>query len=60
MLIKDDSRQQMVYYQTGIGTYTIPQIAMPSYAKLTLIYLDPHPDASCRASVVSLRKQTTS
>ncbi|KAI6161302.1 hypothetical protein EDD17DRAFT_1759354 [Pisolithus thermaeus] len=35
MLKKDDPRQQMAYYQAGIGTYTIPQIATPFYAKLS-------------------------
>ncbi|KAF8435755.1 hypothetical protein L210DRAFT_3484163 [Boletus edulis BED1] len=34
MLNKDDPAQQMVYYQAGIGTYTIPQIATPFMAKL--------------------------
>ncbi|KIM62348.1 hypothetical protein SCLCIDRAFT_1215226 [Scleroderma citrinum Foug A] len=35
MLKKDDPSQQMVYYQAGIGTYTIPQIATPLYAKIS-------------------------
>ncbi|KAI6102620.1 hypothetical protein EV401DRAFT_1875847 [Pisolithus croceorrhizus] len=35
MLKKDDPSQQLVYYQAGIGTYTIPQIATPFYAKLS-------------------------
>jgi uncharacterized protein (DUF2235 family) len=35
MLSKDDPSQQMVYYQAGIGTYTIPQIATPLMAKLS-------------------------
>ncbi|KAI6012771.1 hypothetical protein F5J12DRAFT_904840 [Pisolithus orientalis] len=35
MLKKDDPSEQMVYYQAGIGTYTIPQIATPFYAKLS-------------------------
>ncbi|KAJ7146429.1 hypothetical protein C8R44DRAFT_837120 [Mycena epipterygia] len=34
MLKKDDKRQQLVYYQAGIGTYTIPEIAHPELAKL--------------------------
>ncbi|CAA7265053.1 unnamed protein product [Cyclocybe aegerita] len=34
MLKKDDPREQLVYYQAGIGTYTIPQIAKPMMAKL--------------------------
>ncbi|KDR86028.1 hypothetical protein GALMADRAFT_399158 [Galerina marginata CBS 339.88] len=34
MLKKDDPEQQMVYYQAGIGTYTVPQIAKPMMAKL--------------------------
>ncbi|KJA19221.1 hypothetical protein HYPSUDRAFT_143965 [Hypholoma sublateritium FD-334 SS-4] len=34
MLKKDKPRQQLVYYQAGIGTYTIPQIAKPMMAKL--------------------------
>ncbi|KAI0253200.1 hypothetical protein BJV78DRAFT_1123425 [Lactifluus subvellereus] len=29
MLKKDDKSQQLVYYQAGIGTYTIPEIATP-------------------------------
>ncbi|KAF9461946.1 hypothetical protein BDZ94DRAFT_1166859 [Collybia nuda] len=32
-LKKDDSKKQLVYYQSGIGTYTIPQIAKPTMAK---------------------------
>ncbi|KZT73241.1 hypothetical protein DAEQUDRAFT_762176 [Daedalea quercina L-15889] len=32
MLMKDNPEEQMVYYQSGIGTYTIPQIATPLYA----------------------------
>ncbi|KAL0952102.1 hypothetical protein HGRIS_008735 [Hohenbuehelia grisea] len=34
LLKKDDSRKQLVYYQSGIGTYTIPQIAKPMMARL--------------------------
>ncbi|KAG9308955.1 hypothetical protein JVU11DRAFT_11257 [Chiua virens] len=34
MLKKDDPNQQMVYYQAGIGTYTIPQIATPGWTKI--------------------------
>ncbi|KAI0053464.1 hypothetical protein FA95DRAFT_1531273 [Auriscalpium vulgare] len=34
MLKKDDRSQQMVYYQAGIGTYTVPQIATPFMASL--------------------------
>ncbi|KAF8167168.1 hypothetical protein B0H34DRAFT_791932 [Crassisporium funariophilum] len=34
MLKKDDPKEQLVYYQAGIGTYTIPQIAKPMMAKL--------------------------
>ncbi|KIM38234.1 hypothetical protein M413DRAFT_30356 [Hebeloma cylindrosporum] len=34
MLKKDDPKQQLVYYQAGIGTYTIPQIAKPMMAKI--------------------------
>jgi len=34
MLKKDDKSQQMVYYQAGIGTYTIPEIASPFWANL--------------------------
>jgi hypothetical protein len=33
MLKKDDKSQQLVYYQAGIGTYTIPEIATPLMAK---------------------------
>ncbi|KIP04937.1 hypothetical protein PHLGIDRAFT_75091 [Phlebiopsis gigantea 11061_1 CR5-6] len=35
MLKKDDRKQQMVYYQAGIGTYTSPQVATPLMAKLS-------------------------
>ncbi|KIK76154.1 hypothetical protein PAXRUDRAFT_170739 [Paxillus rubicundulus Ve08.2h10] len=35
MLRKDDPSQQLVYYQAGIGTYTIPQIATPLMAKIS-------------------------
>ncbi|KAI5114823.1 hypothetical protein M0805_005238, partial [Coniferiporia weirii] len=34
LLKKGDSKQQLVYYQAGIGTYTIPQIATPIASKL--------------------------
>ncbi|KAJ6541648.1 hypothetical protein B0H19DRAFT_959195 [Mycena capillaripes] len=34
MLKKDDKSQQLVYYQAGIGTYSIPEIAHPKLAKL--------------------------
>jgi len=34
MLKKDDKSQQVVYYQAGIGTYTIPQIATPLTARI--------------------------
>ncbi|KAI0268250.1 hypothetical protein BC834DRAFT_683471 [Gloeopeniophorella convolvens] len=34
MLKKDNKNEQLVYYQAGIGTYTIPQIATPWMAKL--------------------------
>ncbi|KAJ7696741.1 hypothetical protein B0H17DRAFT_391005 [Mycena rosella] len=33
MLKKDDKSQQLVYYQAGIGTYSIPEIAHPKVAK---------------------------
>ncbi|KAJ6479221.1 hypothetical protein C8R47DRAFT_1178465 [Mycena vitilis] len=33
MLKKDDTSQQLVYYQAGIGTYSIPEIAHPKLAK---------------------------
>lgn len=35
MLAKGQPDRQMVYYQAGIGTYTIPQIATPLYSKLS-------------------------
>ncbi|KAI0319544.1 hypothetical protein OF83DRAFT_772062 [Amylostereum chailletii] len=35
MLKKDDRSKQMVYYQAGIGTYTIPEIATPLMAKVS-------------------------
>ncbi|KAH9957552.1 hypothetical protein BGW80DRAFT_194412 [Lactifluus volemus] len=34
MLKKDDKSQQLVYYQAGIGTYNIPEIATPFAAKV--------------------------
>jgi hypothetical protein len=34
MLKRDDINQQLVYYQAGIGTYTIPEIAKPWDAAL--------------------------
>ncbi|THH01373.1 hypothetical protein EW026_g1303 [Hermanssonia centrifuga] len=37
MLKKDDRRQQMVYYQAGIGTYTSPHIATPIVNKMSKI-----------------------
>ncbi|KAF6754847.1 hypothetical protein DFP72DRAFT_1169843 [Ephemerocybe angulata] len=34
LLKKDDRSKQMVYYQTGIGTYTSPKIATPLSAQI--------------------------
>ncbi|KAI0778877.1 hypothetical protein BD413DRAFT_465419 [Trametes elegans] len=34
MLKKDDRNEQMVYYQSGIGTYVAPQVASPLRAKV--------------------------
>ncbi|KAF9449973.1 hypothetical protein P691DRAFT_811324 [Macrolepiota fuliginosa MF-IS2] len=34
LLKKNDNSKQLVYYQAGIGTYTIPQIAKPMMAKV--------------------------
>ncbi|KAL1951078.1 hypothetical protein VTO73DRAFT_227 [Trametes versicolor] len=34
MLKKDDRNEQMVYYQSGIGTYTSPQVASPLRQKV--------------------------
>jgi len=34
MLKKDDKSQQLVYYQAGIGTYNIPEIATPFWSKV--------------------------
>ncbi|KAF9258241.1 hypothetical protein L218DRAFT_877561 [Marasmius fiardii PR-910] len=49
MLKKDDPREQLVYYQAGIGTYSIPQIAKPIMAKfkrvldmMVGVHLDAH------------------
>ncbi|KAG7100167.1 hypothetical protein E1B28_001947 [Marasmius oreades] len=49
MLKKDSPQQQLVYYQAGIGTYTIPQIAKPMAAKfkkvldmMVGVHLDAH------------------
>ncbi|KAI6161304.1 hypothetical protein EDD17DRAFT_1759355 [Pisolithus thermaeus] len=52
MLKKDDPRQQMVYYQAGMGTYTIPQIATPFYTKISKVFdmmLGHHLDAHVMA-----------
>lgn len=35
MLVKDDPALQMVYYQAGIGTYCIPEMATPMMAKVS-------------------------
>ncbi|KAI0785595.1 hypothetical protein C8Q75DRAFT_794543 [Abortiporus biennis] len=35
LLQKDDHTQQLVYYQSGIGTYTKPQIATPIMSKMS-------------------------
>lgn len=35
MLNKGVTDKQLVYYQAGIGTYTIPQIATPLYSKFS-------------------------
>jgi uncharacterized protein (DUF2235 family) len=35
MLRKDNKTQQLVYYQAGIGTYTIPEIATPFMANVS-------------------------
>ncbi|KIK52337.1 hypothetical protein GYMLUDRAFT_180219 [Collybiopsis luxurians FD-317 M1] len=35
LLKKDDRSKQMVYYQAGIGTYTVPQVATPLMAKFS-------------------------
>jgi len=37
LLQKDDHTQQMVYYQSGIGTYTVPQISNPIMSKFSKI-----------------------
>nr|GAT46931.1 predicted protein [Mycena chlorophos] len=34
MLLKKDRSKQMVYYQAGIGTYTIPQIVNPFWSRV--------------------------
>ncbi|KAJ7615876.1 hypothetical protein FB45DRAFT_757594 [Roridomyces roridus] len=36
-LKKDDCTKQMVYYQTGIGTYTSPRFATPMSAKISQV-----------------------
>lgn len=48
-LKKDDPKEQLVYYQSGIGTYAIPEVASPITAKITKvvdsmigIHLDAH------------------
>ncbi|EJD05526.1 uncharacterized protein FOMMEDRAFT_103603 [Fomitiporia mediterranea MF3/22] len=35
VLKKGDRKRQLVYYQSGIGTYSIPQVATPLYSKLS-------------------------
>jgi len=35
LLKRDDPSKQKVYYQAGIGTYTIPEIATPLFAKIS-------------------------
>ncbi|KAF5355040.1 hypothetical protein D9756_005790 [Leucocoprinus leucothites] len=35
ILRKDDPEKQLVYYQAGVGTYTVPQIATPFFAKVS-------------------------
>ncbi|KAI0962092.1 hypothetical protein AcV7_001013 [Taiwanofungus camphoratus] len=35
MLKKDTPHEQLVYYQAGIGTYTIPQVATPVMANIS-------------------------
>ncbi|KAJ7110654.1 hypothetical protein C8R44DRAFT_743116 [Mycena epipterygia] len=52
MLKKDDERQQLVYYQAGIGIYTIPEIANPSLAKLHQA-VDAMPGSHLNAHVMS-------
>ncbi|KAF9040238.1 hypothetical protein BDZ89DRAFT_1100225 [Hymenopellis radicata] len=37
-LKKDDCSKQLVYYQAGIGTYSVPQIASPMTARLNRIF----------------------
>ncbi|KAJ3573149.1 hypothetical protein NP233_g2619 [Leucocoprinus birnbaumii] len=34
LLKKDNNSKQLIYYQAGIGTYTIPQVAKPMMAKI--------------------------
>ncbi|KAK0457434.1 uncharacterized protein EV420DRAFT_1480512 [Desarmillaria tabescens] len=36
-LKKDDPTEQLVYYQSGIGTYAIPEVASPITAKITKV-----------------------
>ncbi|EPQ52600.1 hypothetical protein GLOTRDRAFT_46622 [Gloeophyllum trabeum ATCC 11539] len=35
LLKKDDRHRQMVYYQAGIGTYTVPQVATPFWTNIS-------------------------
>ncbi|KAL0063363.1 hypothetical protein AAF712_009758 [Marasmius tenuissimus] len=37
LLKKDDRSKQMVYYQTGIGTYTTPNIVTPLLSKISKV-----------------------
>ncbi|KAI5116598.1 hypothetical protein M0805_006776 [Coniferiporia weirii] len=37
VLKKGDQNRQLVYYQSGIGTYTIPQVATPFYSRVAKV-----------------------
>ncbi|KAJ7726363.1 hypothetical protein B0H16DRAFT_1592666 [Mycena metata] len=42
MLKKDDKSQQLVYYQAGIGTYSVPEIARPALDAMLGSHLNAH------------------
>ncbi|KAH9167852.1 hypothetical protein EDB89DRAFT_1995238 [Lactarius sanguifluus] len=47
-LKKDDKHQQMVYYQSGVGTYTVPEVVTPvraAFQKLLNMAIANHLDA---------------
>ncbi|KAI9437109.1 hypothetical protein BJY52DRAFT_1130131 [Lactarius psammicola] len=57
-LKKDDMSQQMVYYQSGVGTFTIPQVITPVKAfiqKYVNMAIANHLDAHIMGTILTLR-----